>query len=267
MKYLLVFLFLLANPAVADEPTFDNLSDEDLELITQEFSAMFVHTSATPPTALGKVFGIEAGIIASAVKSKSIEEISKRVDSNAEVPFLPSAVIFGAVSVPYGFTIETNILPEVELSGLEASHYGAGVKWSLTDNLLPDLPFDLAVKTYYSKSEVSFNQVIPGSGQVDVGFENSMYGADVLFGLDLVAIQPYVGAGFVNSDSEIDGTAAADPSYSLFLDNVSRSKKSSAESMRLTAGCQFNLTLLKLTAEYNRVFDRDRLSVKLGLAF
>lgn len=263
-------VFFSLSVFAASTPTFDDLSDADFDSIAKDFSGMFVHTSATPPTSLGKVFGVEAAIIAGAAEIPGVESISQRFDPSIEIPYAPFAMLYGAVSVPFGITIETNILPETEVSELELSHFGAAVKWSITDNFLESLPFDLAIKTFFSKSEIGFSQTVTSGGpaiNVDVGFENTMSGAELLFGWDFLVVQPYVGAGYVNSRSDLRGVAAADPTYSLFVDNVSESKSTSVSSARFIAGCQFNLAVLKTSVEYNNVFGNNRVAVKLGVGF
>ncbi|MCB9073780.1 MAG: hypothetical protein H6623_09170 [Bdellovibrionaceae bacterium] len=254
----------------ADNPSFDNISDADFKTIAKEFSSLFVHTSATPPTSLGKVFGVEAAVIGGVSAIPGIEAISKRQDPTIKMPYAPFAVLFAAVSVPYGITIETNLLPKIDVSSLNLQHTGIAAKWSITDLYWQNLPFDLAVKTYFSKSEIGFSQIVNnGSGNinVDVGFKNTMQGAEALFGWDFLVVQPYVGGGFVTSRSELNGTATVDPSFSLFVDNVSQSKKTSVSSARWIVGCQFNLTVLKASLEYNNVFGNNRLAAKLGFAF
>lgn len=267
-SYFLLIAFFWGTVSFASTPTFDNISDDDFKTITKEFSAMFIHTSATPPTSLGKVFGIEAAVIAGVAEVPGIEEISKRVDPSTDLPYAPFATLFGAISIPYGVTVETNLLPSMDVSGLKLSHYGAGVKWSVSDVFFSSMPFDLAIKTYFSKSELGFSQTLTSPpASVAVDFENNMFGAEALFGVDVIVAQPYVGFGYVRSSSELTGVAAGDPSFSLFADNISQSKKNDVKSSRLILGCQFNLTLLKLSLEYNRVFDTNRLAAKLGFAF
>jgi hypothetical protein len=269
-SYIFFTCFLISSFANADTPTFDNLTDADFDTIAKDFSGLFVHTSATPPTSLGKVFGVEAAIIAGAAEVPGVESISKRFDPTVELPYAPFAMLYGAVSVPMGFTIETNLLPDTDVENLNLKHLGVGVKWSVTDVFFENLPFDLAVKTFYSSSEIGFTQTVPTGGpavNVDVGFENKMHGLEVLLGWDAMIVQPYVGAGYVSSRSDLRGVAAADPTYSLFLDNVSQSKSTSVSSARLIAGCQFNLALIKTSVEYNNVFGNNRVAVKLGVAF
>jgi hypothetical protein len=265
----LLVTLLLVQTARADKPQFDNLSDSDLDTIAKEFSAVFLHTSVTPPASLGKIFGIEAGLILGAAEIPGIEDISKRYDPNTDLPYAPFATLFGALSVPFGITIEANLLPSTKVGGLELQSYGLAGKWTLTEDLLTALPFNLAVKGYFSQSKINFEQNVttPIPSNVDVDFETNMMGADALIGLDWIVAEPYVGVGFVKSSSELSAVAALDPSYSVFADNTSRSKKTDVTSARLTAGCEFNLTLLKLGLEYNRVFDTNRAAMKISFAF
>lgn len=269
MKKMFILLLILSSKTwAASTPSFDNISDADFETIAKEFSGLFMHTSATPPTSLGKVFGVEAAMIVGAAEVPGIEAISQRIDPTVDLPYAPFAFLYGAVSVPYGITIETNFLPKVDVQDFEMQHYGLGIKWSLLDSALPDLPFDLAVKTYYSRSELNFSQTIPSpSTVVDVGYENNMFGFETIFGLSLPLVQPYAGIGYLTSKADLSGVAQADPSYSLFVDNVSQSKKTTVNSSRLIVGCQFNLAMLKMTLEYNRAFEINRLAAKVGFAF
>jgi len=270
MKTVLSILFCFWSVfAHADTPTFDNLSDDDFKSISKDFSALFLHTSVTPPTPLGKVFGFEAGLIAGAAKIPDIEAISKRFDPSMNLSTAPYAVLYGAVSVPMGFTFETNILPKTTVSGLDLQHYSLGAKWTITDNFLEFLPFALAVKAYYSQSKVGFEQTetAPIASTVHVNFDDTMTGADLLMGWDFPILQPYVGAGYVTANSKLASHADLDPTYSMFADNVSQSKKTDVSSLRLTAGVQFNLALMKLGLEYNRVFDTDRAALKIAFGF
>ncbi len=257
---------------MAGTPTFDGLSDEQLDTIVQEFAANFVHTSATPPTSLGKVFGVEAAMIVGLTQSPGVKEISRSVDPNSEIEYLPHAWLLGGISVPYGVSVELNILPELDLQDLEMKHTSVGIKWSLTDQFLEGLPFDLAVRTYYTTSEVRFRQTVsnpsfPATSDVDVSFKNTMIGGDTLIGFDLSIVEPYLGLGFVSTDGKLSGVSATNTPYSLFDDVSSREKSSKQDSARLIAGAMFHLAMLNVGIEYSQVFSTSRLSAKLGMQF
>ncbi|MCJ8275798.1 MAG: hypothetical protein HRT44_12250, partial [Bdellovibrionales bacterium] len=134
MKFLfLIITFFFSLNLWAQVPTLDSISDEDLGIVVKEFAANFVHTSATPPTSLGKVFGVEAAMIIGGTESPGVESISQQVDPQSEVKYIPHAWLLGGVSVPYGVSIELNVLPELDIEGLEMRHTSAGLKWSITD--------------------------------------------------------------------------------------------------------------------------------------
>ena len=273
MKIVLsLIVFLTAINAFAQSPTFDNISADDLKAVVQEFAGGFVHTSATPPTSLGKVFGVEAGFIVGAMDSKAVERISKEFDPDFEFAYIPHAWILGGFSVPYGISVEVNYLPELDVEGLKADHKSVGLKWSITDQFLSKMPFDWAVRTYYTQTELSFTQTtlntpLPGSTTANVSFKNSMVGLDNLIGFDFGVAEPYLGLGFVQTKGTLKATATtAVAGFSIFDDGV-ESKSQSESSMRLIAGCQFHLTLLKFSLEYSNIFSAHRLSAKLGVGF
>ena len=77
---------------------------------------------------------------------------------------------------------------------------------------------------------------------------------------DLVIVEPYIGIGLIESDSDL----AASASIFNFTTNTSASAKES--SLHLTVGLEVNLLILKAGLEYNRAFDVDRLSAKVGFS-
>ncbi len=265
-------VFLISPAGHANAPTFDSLSDGDLETIVKEFSSNFVHTSVTPPTSLGKVFGVEAAMIVGLTESPGVKQISQSIDPQSDIEYLPHAWLLGGMSVPYGISIELNILPELDLQDIEMKHTSVGLKWSVTDQFLKNLPFDLAVRTYYTTSEIRFRQTVsnpgfPATSDVDVSFKNTMIGGDTLLGFDFSIVEPYVGIGFVSSEGRLAGAATTNTPYSLFDDLSSREKSTRQDSARLIAGAQFHLAVLNIGIEYTQVFSTNRLTAKLGLQF
>lgn len=259
-----VILFFFTQSLHAGAPTFDNLTDADMTTIAKEFSSLFVHTSVSPPTK--SLLGVQAAIVGGVAATPGIHDISKRIDPNSNINYAPFAWLYAAIGLPAGFTAEANILPSFKSNGLELSHYGGALRYSLTEQLLPMLPFDLSVRTFYSQSKIAFTQYI-APGTVNVDFSNKMMGAEALFGVNLLFVEPYVGMGFVRSNTELVGASTVDPTFSMFVDNVSRSKATSINSSRVIAGLQFNLTILKIGLEYNNVFGTNRYAAKVGIGF
>lgn len=272
MSFIFAICVYLINFLNASVPLLDTITDEEFKTVSEEFSTTFVHTSVSPPTSLGKIFGVEASLIAGAHQSSRIEEIAKRYDPNIKVGFIPHALINAVIQVPFGVSIETNALPQFDLQGMKLKHISGAVKWSLTDSILPGLPFDIAVRTYYSGSEIGYSQTVtggqfPGSVTSDVGFKTNMLGGDMLVGLDLPMIDPYIGFGYVNSHSTLSARATAGGPYSIFSDGVSDSKTTDVKSMRAIAGVQLKILALASGLEYSYVFGTHRASLKLALSF
>ena len=270
--FLFIIIYLSSLIAFSQTPSFEDISDSDLDTIVKEFSTAFVHTTATPPTSLGKTFGVEAGILVGASESPGIEAISQRVDPNSEIQYMPHLWLIGGVSVPFGISVELNILPELEVEGLKMSHLSTGLKWSVTDQFLKDLPFDLAIRTYYTRSEISYEDTVsdanfPLTTNINVAFENTMIGGDTLFGVDAGLVEPYLGIGYVNTEGKLSGRSSTGTPYSLFDDQISSEKSSTQDSVRLIAGASFHLTAFNVSVEYTNVFSTHRLSLKTGLQF
>jgi len=110
-KLLLCFLF--CGSALAATPSLDNITSSDLEGISKEFSANFVHRPVSSAAPLGDIIGVEIGLIAGQTDAPKIKEISQREDpTNSDVDSLYHAGIHVAVSVPFGITGELIALPE-----------------------------------------------------------------------------------------------------------------------------------------------------------
>lgn len=258
--------------SLANVPTLDSLSDEDLGTVVKEFGANFVHTSATPPTSLGKVFGVEAAMIVGLTESPGVRSLSQSIDPESDIGQIPHAWLLGGFSVPYGVSVEINMLPEVDLQDLEMKHTSVAVKWSVTDQFFKNLPFDMAIRTYYTTSEISFRQTVtnpsfPATSSVDVSFKNTMIGGDTLFGFDLGVIEPYAGIGFVNVDGRLSGASTTETPYSLFDDLTSQQKSVKTDSTRMIAGLRINLLAFNIGLEYSQLFSTSRVSAKMGLQF
>ena len=274
MRHWLIMLIIMANAQLArgQFAIFDSLSEQDVTDVVEEFSTNLVHTSVTPPTSLGKDFGVEVSVIGGVTESPKINEITKRESPDTEVPYIPHGWLLLSVSVPYGISFEVNYIPEVDVDGLNLSHTSGAVKWSITDQFFKGLPFDWAVRTYVSSSEISFSQTLndtPAPGQtsnVAVGYENSMVGADTSIGFDFGVVEPYVGLGWVNSDAELSALVTTSFPYSIFDEGGER-RSLSRQSTRFLAGMQLQLPLLKFSLEYSHVFSVSRYSAKVGLAF
>ncbi len=243
---------------------FQNISSQDLDVINKDFSSTFSYTSVSGASSLGSIFGIEAGVVAGAAMTEGIEALAKEVDPSNELSFLPHAWLLGAVTVPGGFTIEANFIPELDGGEVSFSHLGLGAKWTVTDMIpIPAFPLNLSVKGYFSQTNLSFSQTDSGvTGDID--YENSMYGLLAQGSVSLLIIEPYLGIGWQSSEGKLKSTLSNvfDPSLT-----VGSSATSEIDGTYFQVGINVSLLLLRLGFEYQSAFDADRFTGKLSFKF
>lgn len=261
--------------ASADVPRFEGIDQAELENIIEEFGVGLSHTSVSPASSLGTLFGVEAGLIMGAVTSESIEQLVAQVQSTVKVDKLPHAALYAALSIPFGLTAEASFVPKTTLEDLEFKKTGLALKWTVTETLLSFIPIvDIAVKGHFTQAELNYAQTINNASTAntnvtaDVGFDSSIKGLQLVVSGDLFMLEPYVGYGMVEVDGEIEVTSGVsggtifDPSFT-----TGTSAKKTASGSEYFAGVQFNLLLLRIGAEYGKILDNEKYSAKLSLKF
>ena len=141
----------------AAAPSFVNLSQDDLDTIVKDLGGLHAHTSVSPASSLGKIFGVEAGVIVGAAQVPGVEALVRESDPTADASALPHAGILAAVSVPLGFKFELAFVPEREMGDVDFKYTAAALQWTMTDTLFP-LPLDLAFKLHHTTAELGFTQ-------------------------------------------------------------------------------------------------------------
>ena len=199
----LIFMGLFSGMVVTETtygsaPEFTNLSDSDVEAILTDVGATWTHTSVSPASTLGELFGFEVGLVAGGAKVPNIEKFSREVDPNSEVSVLPQAGLLGAVSIPAGIKFELLLFPENEIDDLTFKYGSIGVQWTLTQSLL-QLPADLAVKVHSATATLNYNQEI-NSVNTAVEIEDKVSGLSLIASKKLVLFEPYIGLGVVKMD-------------------------------------------------------------------
>lgn len=269
MRILILFSLVLSHSLFAAAPSLDNLSEVEADQIAKEFSANFVHTTVSPASSLGDIFGVEVGIVAGATESPTIEKISKEVDSTADVGALPHAGIIAGLSVPGGFTAEVNLIPERTTSGLTFEHTSFALKWTITNSI--PLPFDLALRLHGSSSTLSYADTINNDStsntdvDTNISFETSSYGANLSASVNALILEPYAGVGIVKTETDIKTSAST--SVDIFTFSDAESYNSENDGTHYFMGANVNLFLLKLGFEYGKVMDLTRMTFKLSAYF
>ncbi|MGE0763102.1 MAG: DUF6588 family protein [Bdellovibrionales bacterium] len=254
-----VFLFLSASIAQAQNVAFDQLTDAQAKNVIKEFSANFTHTSVSGASPLGDVFGLEFGLVAGITQTDEINKLAKQADPGAEADKAPHGGILGIVSVPFGFTIEASMIPEVGGDDFKFKNMGLAGKWTI--NSVVELPVSVALKAHFMKSELNFRQTV-SSVTSTVNFEDKVSGLLLLVSKDFVVVEPYLGFGLLKGDGEfsVQGTTQ-------FFQSGVTNYSAKENGTQLVAGIEANLLILKLGAEYTRNFDTSGFNFKLALSF
>lgn len=262
MVQAILLVACMTSTAQAAGPGFDNISTADLEAILQDFAGAFTHTTVSPASSLGKMFGFELGVVAGVAQTPGIEKLNKEYDPTSDFSAMPHAAIVAMVTVPFGLTVEAAFLPEQDTEDVDLSLMSIGLKWTLTESLL-SLPVDLAVRGFQTNADIGFQQVIsPATTPTDVDIETSMTGFGLLVSKKLTVFEPYLGLGMVSGDGDLKIGGS-----NSFLDSNALSANADFSGSHIFAGFNLNLLILKLGLEYGKVIDADRASAKLALAF
>ena len=261
MKKLFLFLLLSSFSTFANTPSLENLDQADVDAVTEELAANFVHTAVQPAGTLGSIFGFEVGLIAGVTETPEMERIVKETDPTTTVDMIPHAGILGVLTIPFGITGELTFIPERTISDVTIENTTFALKWTATDSVL-SLPFDLAVRAHYSSNTFSYKDTI-SSVDTTVAFDTTSIGANVTAGIDLLIFEPYVGLGYVSSDSDVTLTG----NVSIFNFTTSSSASASHSGAHFFAGTNINLLFLNIGAEYANIYGNSRYTAKLSVGF
>lgn len=260
---LCLFVVLSFQRAFASDLEFTNIDKSDLDKVVEDLSATFMHTTVSPASALGNIFGIEVGLFAGANKTPGIQSLAKEVDASNDISAVPMASAFAAVSVPFGITAEVSVVPSFDTDYFKLKSQGVALKWTLTEGLLV-LPINLAVKVAHTSSTFSFDQTVGGNTS-KIEYEGTSTQFLLMGGVNLLIVEPYLGIGTVSADGELKTTAGTNIFDSAFTASTSASSK--PNSSIAMAGVNVSLLLIKLGLEYTHAFNSDRYLAKFSLKF
>lgn len=266
--FILSFILSICSGAHADTPTFDNLTDEDFDKISKEFSANSTLHSVMGAGSLGSIFGFQVGLTGGITKTPETDAIVKRSAPSSSVQAFPHAALLAAVTIPFGLTAEATFIPQINSSGFEYNQYAGALKWTMTDNILSILPLNIAVRGFLSKTTMSFSQVInnssTGNQNVDatVKYDGTVTGLQLLASPKLIPIiEPYVGVGVLSGNSKLSSSIG-----SVFASG-STSKEVSPTSTQFLLGADIRLLLIGAGVEYSRAFGTESYTMKFSLGF
>lgn len=271
MKSLLVPLLMSLAPSLAMAAfSFPQLSQDNLDNVERTIAANTTLHDALPASSMGSIFGFELGVVAGVTKSPDINALVQQVSPSTDAGYLPHAGLTGGVTIPGGITFEGMFLPKQSFSDISYQQYAFALKWTMTDGIMI-LPLNLAVRGFYAKSQLDFNQTVtdPNTSQpVAVSGTNAMSvtGAQLLVSPKwLPILEPYAGVGYLRASGEMSVSGATTGTMFSFTTNQSAS--SSPTSTQLLLGLDVRLLLIGFGAEWSRAFGTDTYTGKLSIKF
>jgi hypothetical protein len=269
MKIFTTFLFIIfsLNLVHAGSFTIDNVSQQEIDALTEELGADWVFTTVSSAKATGDLIpmvGVEVGIVAGVTKAPKWAQLIKEEDPSTDIDKLPYLNFIGTVSFrPIGLTIELGIIPEKSSDGASIKNTAIGAKWTFLDNVL----YSVAARVHYNSNELSFIDTVNVAGANTVGstsFDTNTYGAQLIIGADLLGtIEPYAGLGFVKSST--DTNLSANVTITDITLTGSRAIKSSHSSAHIVAGVVFDLFIVNLGVEYMNALGTSRIAGKFSI--
>jgi len=255
IAFLLLAELVLSSKAQASFFNFPQLDATMTDSLFRAIGSTIAFRPIEPASSLGKVFGIQVGLGATAVDASSIASIT---GSSA---FLPFADLQVGVSIPMGITFEFGLLPSLTLSGASFSRYGGALKWTATDTVFSALPFDMAVRVSYSSAAISGSQTLQGVN-ITANYSSGILGAQVLVSKNFFVLEPYLGLGLMNHSSSLSGAG----SVSLFQTGTT-AVSGSDMSAWIQAGLLLKLAVFGIGAEYDNVLGYSSYSGKFSFRF
>jgi hypothetical protein len=270
MKFFIFFSLILKSVYASSVPTLDQLSQSDVNAISKEFASNFTHTILAPASSLGKIWGLEFGLMAGATQTPEIDRVSKIYDSTSKISALPTAGFIGGVTIPFGISAELNMIPTVKTSSLSLRNMSYALKWELT-SFAPLAPFNLALRVHGNNGELSYANVINNASTSNqdvlttVAWKNKSTGYNIEISKKLLFIEPYVGYGKVNSITDIGLSGST--SVSIFSFSSASAYQASNSGNHFFAGLNLNLFILKIGGEYAQIMGNKKVMGKLSFYF
>ena len=267
---------LLPLGAAAETFNLNNLDLGDFNALLNEFNANAQYSTVTPASSLGGLGGFELGVVGGMTKAPdTLALVKKNAPTTTLKDELYHAGALARLGLPYGVTGELLYIPKITVSSAHLKRWGLGAQWTLTDSVLDELPLNIAVKGYYTKTTLDYSQNIQNSSTANIpvaatiALDSSLWGLMALASYKILVFEPYVGFGW----SKAKGTLNVDAAGSATIFNTTvfasgtKSYDSSPTSMQYFAGLDIRLAFFSLGAEYLRGFGKNSYNGRVSFRF
>jgi hypothetical protein len=238
---------------------FSNITQTEMEAIVNEFTANFAPTTVSSAAPLGKIFGFELGILGGGTKAKNIETYAERSTSEDQPSSLPHAALFGALSLPFGITVEAGAVPSMKVDGGEFKYSFVGAKWTFLDTII-----DLAAKVNVAKVGFTFTQTSGGVNGV-VDFDDTIQTLMIMASKNFLIIEPYIGTGIIRADGKMKVTGTGTIFDSTYTNSQEATQTPTGN--YTVIGANLNLFIIKFGLEFAKTMSTDSVTGKFSIYF
>jgi hypothetical protein len=265
-KLLLILSFLFAallwSPPAFSEGVFTlpQLSTTQTDPVFRTLAAGFFYRPVEPASDFGALGGFSLGVAVNGVSTSAVSTIF----TGMSTPFLPTAMLMGAVGLPKGITLEAGFVPSLNYQGSTFSNLAFGAKWTLTRSVFAKWPVDVALRANYTSAGMSYTQNITG-GTVAVRYGSGIFSADLVASYPLPILEPFIGLGFITDSSSLTGTGTASLFGASFPVGTTTYSEGRAAPW-LYGGVKLHLTLVKISASYDFLYGISSWSLKAGIS-
>ncbi len=271
---LIIAAFGFTTQAFAQDNIFTNLDEfgaKEFELVSEDLSAAFVHTTNSGGSSLGSIWGVEAGIVAGILEADNLQSIAEDIsgESQDELAYLPYAGIAAGIALPFGIGGELSMVPEVDLGDGSFSNLSTRLRWSITD-MIPLVgsfsPVKIAAHASYGQTDMDYTFSLTGNSKETAAFEMKNTEIGVTAGFNMFLIEPYIGLSTVRGKSSLNATTSgAIPSGPGIPQIGDQNRSASVNGTRAVLGVLLKLPLLRFGLEASTLHSSTRYTFKMSL--
>lgn len=263
-KYLVPLAVSLFSFAAFADPQFSDITKKDVEDVSTEMGTNFAHTAVAAPETDG-AWGIEVGVAGGQTQSPKFSDV---VDASGgdgkDFKSVYHAAVVGRVHIPFDIFAEVGYLPEQEIGDVKIKNQTFGVGWNAGGFF--GWPVDVAIGYDHSTSNLKFHQdqdvtTSPVTPEADIKLKTT---TDVMWigvSKSFVFVTPYAKFGKSKIEGDLDANA------NIFDIGGKTSQSVSMDGNFLALGVNFQLTIIKLGAEWTQIQGVQRLTAKLSFDF
>ncbi len=249
MKNVILCFAFIFGTALAQSPDLTIPSESQLKAILKDFSGNMVPSTATGAHS-ANLMGFEFGLVASTIESPNLEAEDSDIDK------LANAGLYAKLEIPFGLGAEIIHAP-FKTDDLDYNYTSVAGAISFSGTF-----FDTKLKLFVINSTIEFTD----SSSAVVSYKNQGYGTTLTFGKKFLIIEPYVGVGYVDSESTMTATASAVFGGSTYVQNLASAGISESD-VYFYGGLDLDLLFVSVGLEVSNPYGNNKIAGRLAFGF